>query len=811
MKRYIFLFLSLLILTSVSADYNAFGETNLAVEPCTSHSRNITIQNLDNEQRDYEISVDGSASDFVTFSTINFGLQPSQAAIIQTFYAIPCSAAPDTYNLDIFFNDGTDEKVLSQEILVSFPDTINLTIETQSNVIPPCETATYPITVNNPANFTELYTVEAEGHPNVHVGQQNLVILPKQSKTFEVSVTPDDCTQSGNFPLTLTIETEKSKQQKEIPLEFILTATDIAELAPGINTIRTDYGDNTAELTIRNIGDRQTTYTLTIDGPSWASISPGTVTLKPGQSLALALRLTPINGTPEDNHPLTLTASVQETGITYTKEIILKLKSPTFFEKNPTLTILIIIIAIALIVGIVFLARYLLSSQFKETLARIKQKMAEKRAARQARREQARKENEKRKAEKEKQRKEEAKRKEQERKELEQKEKLSKEKREQEEQARKEREDKIKARLKSQVESEYLKEYLVVARKDIITARNKGNPKKTATIVIILAILALATLFWSYLAPNLTSVAVGIVLLLAIALTRRIIRTKKITVRWKILPAEKTVTLKLWKKGITQLAITPDKTTKNLTITVQKRKPTVAPAQYVYQSFGIAANASVKLAPTLRVSKKWLKSINALPEDIRFGVYRNNTWKTVPIEKVGEDKQFIHYTAQTTAGMHAIYAKVKPKKPSPRRKIIAGIILLAVLAAIAVTLNTPQPLGIIPPQTWKQDTVHALELKSYFKDPDGDSLNYKATPTPHITVDFVNSKAVLTPQKGWSGEEQTKFTADDDKGGVISSNTVSLRVVKTLLPLEFKPTATFLIAILFILVLIWLARSQKQN
>ena len=71
------LFLIALILPLVNArDFNAFGDTTVNVIPCGSATRTVTIQNTRDEQSTYSLSVDGDASDYVTFSTLSFILNP---------------------------------------------------------------------------------------------------------------------------------------------------------------------------------------------------------------------------------------------------------------------------------------------------------------------------------------------------------------------------------------------------------------------------------------------------------------------------------------------------------------------------------------------------------------------------------------------------------------------------------------------------------------------------------------------------------------------------------------------------------------
>ncbi len=783
----VILLLIALLLPSVSAqDFLAFGDTTVNTIPCGTAIRNVTIQNTQNNQATYTLSVDGDASDYVTFSMLSFVLNPGQAAKIQTFYTIPCTLRPGTYATDIYFTDGEVEKILTQDVIVAVPDNINVAVAQTSAVIAPCETAGYTFDLHNPLNFTEIYTIEADGHPQVHVSEKIAVMQGDEHKSIMVSVTPDDCTQSGTFPLTVKISTEKSAQQKELPFELIIKSTDIPVLAEGVSKIRTDYVDSTADLTIENTGDRTTQYTLSIEGISWASIAPETVTLSPGQSKTLALRLTPSEEIPRGRYPITLYATVETTGIRYGKDLNVVLKPQTAFERNPTLVIVIIVVVLAALVGLFYLSRYTKSPEFKAKMQR-----------RREQREAARKAKEQRKAERFRRKLE------QQRKDIERR------------QAERER---LSKQLQRKLERDLKKEYHLVARKDIVAGTRKGHPLRIAALVLGVLVLLLIVAAWSLIAPNAPYVVVGIIILFVIFLAKKLSRNRVIRAKWKMLIEQQTVTLAGWKKGLSLLSITAEKPLKQFKLLVRKTRSKHTPSTAVYNTFALKTNApdgSASFRATFTVSKRWLAGKNIDAGDVKLARYTNQSWSTIPLKKTGEGKKFIHFTAEfDKTGTYSIYGKPKPKSAGPVRKIIWGIIGVALIIAIALVLSPQQEDTIahgIPPQVWKQDMVHHVELSTYFKDPDNDTLTFEATEVKHVIIEIQGSTAFLTPDDGWTGEERVRFVATDGKGGKVASNIVPLRVQKQIIPQHLQPYIATVLAILAIILLIWTVRSQQKR
>jgi hypothetical protein len=82
----------------------------------------------------------------------------------------------------------------------------------------------------------------------------------------------------------------------------------------------------------------------------------------------------------------------------------------------------------------------------------------------------------------------------------------------------------------------------------------------------------------------------------------------------------------------------------------------------------------------------------------------------------------------------------------------------------------------IPNQEWAEDSVHMINLSTYFNDPDGDSLYYSNTELQNVKISYDKGIAILVPSRNWFGSEFVIFTASDMKGGKVDSNLVQLIV-----------------------------------
>lgn len=95
--------------------------------------------------------------------------------------------------------------------------------------------------------------------------------------------------------------------------------------------------------------------------------------------------------------------------------------------------------------------------------------------------------------------------------------------------------------------------------------------------------------------------------------------------------------------------------------------------------------------------------------------------------------------------------------------------------------EAPTLIKQIPMLEWSEDTSFTLNLITYFKDPDGDSLNYTIQSTSDnegITI-FLLANGVIKFEsvENWNGQDWVIFKAEDPKGLSVSSNNVTLIVL----------------------------------
>jgi PGF-pre-PGF domain-containing protein len=798
-------------------DFTAAGTGRILGFACSPAEGTITVTNTGDVQSAYELRAEGRAKDWVMFVPETFILNPGQTAAIQEYFAIPCDAEDEF--LDIAVLTSELELLLTQDIVVQTPNNVVLTPLVYSQEVLPCDPAEFTFLLQNPAEFAETYKLKVLDAPETTtVSEEMLTLLPHTNETISVTARPKDCTLSGEFAPVLQVKTEKSKLAAEIEMFLRIQDSDIATIAPGIESIRAGYSAQEARIEVVNEGNRVTSYLLRIEAPEWVSLQPEELTIQPRDSEDAKLILQPNENIPMGSYDVTITAIVEATGKEYTKELTIKLTRPTFwnqlFEANLPLTIAAIVVLVIIIILIYYGVKKWKSPEFQARLAERRIENERRRQEKLAEREQRKRQREEERQERVKAR-EDAKR----QKEEDEEKRAAEEARAAEKRQRELEKERVRAQM--EYDRELRREHLVIPKDDIIHGALKAGRKywKLLVLFITLILVLLGLAYSAALEQYSRGIVMAIIALLAVLFLHKMRRRRMARARWKLALAGEDLQLRTgWKRGITQLTFRLNSVVEKLRVVVRRSRPSLPPAaEKVYQTFTITPNVDAGLVADgkvlFSVKRSWLIRNGIAPSAVRLQRLECDRWQSIVAEPLTTDDKYIHYSAEIGGfGEFAIVGK--PAKRAVKREerqftgwIAGGVFAIAViiaLIALFVWIPSPEvPTVGIPHQTWKQNQEHTLDLGKYFKDPDGDVLTFTATRTEHIDVTIVGDKAVLTPDFGWSGTEQTVFMADDGKGGISKSNKVSLTVEAPVIPSSWKRYSgpVFVIALIIVVIL----------
>lgn len=799
--------LTLILLPTVLAqeDFSAQAKSLFSLEKCVIEKNIIKVTNTGTQTNNYLLEGSGKTADWVQYPGM-FSLEPGKSTNVEALLTVPCTASAGNYQILTTISTTTGlEKEIIQDLIVKPTQNIEVSVKEQTKTVKPCSRASYLITVKNPSSFQEKYTLSAD-NLDVKLSKEEITLEANETKQITVEYSPEDCMQTGEISFLFTAETEKTKLIAELDLFLEIQDYGVAEIASGLNKIRTYYNENIVDLGIFNTGNDDVNYIISVEGADWITVSPRMLTVAGGETEKVTLNLAPTENVKKGKHSITLTAEIEETGAVYEKELVVKLTTPgitdNLFDKYLPLTVLIIIALIVFGVIAVYSAQYMSTEEYqKQRLKRLKQK---EKLKRQRKREKTRK-----RKEKEKLRREHAKEKERIK---EERERLKERKRREKEraaetklrlQARKEKQaensrlkkQKAEAKLSKKHEKKLREKYLMISRDDIAEGKRPKNVfSKIIFAVIIIALLVIIAVFIQPIINNIQYVIAGVAVLIILFILTRIRQKRVVTAKWKGLSlAKETKILDVnWRKGVQQIKLKLASPIKKLKAKIKKGRGRneryICIDEHVYQYFKTETNTeNENISNTeiiFRVRKKWMDRKNIDPEEIMLYQLDNGEWCELETEQIDSDEKYVYYTADASKlGQFAIIGTETAEEIEEEKSKTKGIIALVgiiVIAAIIFMLLKPAiqlPTAGIPSQTWLQGEQQSLDLNLYFQDPDRDILEFGLKESvENIDIWFKDGIAYLTPDAEFLGERTVIFTADDSKGGYAESNPVKLIV-----------------------------------
>ncbi|PIN81868.1 hypothetical protein COV11_00940 [Candidatus Woesearchaeota archaeon CG10_big_fil_rev_8_21_14_0_10_30_7] len=877
----------LLFVFSVQAQtldsFSVLGAQELDVFQCSPAYFTFSVQNLGNTASTYTIYLDGQSADWLNINPSVFTLQSGDYQLVQQAFNIPCDA-PQSELFTIIQSSTGEEQVLLQLINVYKPENVHANTIISAEEIQSCQIATYNVELFNLVNFEETYSLSLDKfNENALITPNELSLQPGESKEVIIDVEHKNCSESGDFPFTLLINTKNTQVTGEIDLFLKILPDHIVSVNIENKVFNNEFVEQTIPVLLKNVGSKSSTYDVKLDGPEWASVDKKSLKVEGDQTGELNIHLNPDKANVEDAlHNFKLIITVKETGLEFVKEFAVRTHIQTVLEKNA------LYIAIGSSIGLMLLIFLIVSvtSYLKSPERKQKQELKKQ--------ERKRKERSKAKLKSElKAKKEELELKNAWKKEyyktkytilaffthalllvfllgagwavytfreliqkhwqyslgagtgiivilaglllsyflksdkskiarlnLELKKEIKKE------EARKKKEQEQldawkqaeKERLKSEVEEEY-KSVNKIIPKDKIAILERERKSYSWIWSLTLVILTLVFIFgFNYYRDLINNYfyevyTAGIMLLLLVAFNlAQSLRNSSSNYRLVLVKKKYEFNAGL---GVLQNVnfslISPVEKLK-LKATTNSRSD-IKPSPWVYDYFELSSNTEEtnfeSLQYNFKVKKTWIFGNNL--KDIQLVNFQNGKWKKVLTEQVGEDNKYIYYQATgDKLGLFAITAKqIAQKKRNywPLLLGLGGILLIGMITLGYFALTQEQTVqNGISDITISKNGFKTIDLTQYFTDPDGDSLKFGATADHSLTIDIIDGKAKIVPNFNWVGQTSLTFYADDEKGGIVESNKILVKVTEPLIPVEYhdlaKQSVAALVVIIIFLVLI---------
>jgi len=267
------------------------SSNNAVIEACTCSTflDIVTVKNTGNVLGVYTI---GSDSKYVIPYPGSFILEPNQEIRLLNYISVPCSARDFDFKVVVSTNRGL-QKVMKQFVKVDKCQNLLLSPIIDKADIEPCQNATFSFLINNTDGFTESYSFKLDALSEFALFSENPAIIESmQSKQISFVINPD-CKYYGLYNLTLTAEARYNKIKAFLPMLLNITPKYDFTLS-GPDVINTCFKDESEfEYGILNLADFVNEYELSLDAPNWVKLSANKFSLEENQKGIFSLNIKP--------------------------------------------------------------------------------------------------------------------------------------------------------------------------------------------------------------------------------------------------------------------------------------------------------------------------------------------------------------------------------------------------------------------------------------------------------------------------------------------------------------------------------------
>jgi len=300
MRKIIILLAALLVIGLSPASLADFGlatDTTTQVTCATDTVLYIVqVTNTGSLTDSFTISLSGSAAEWAVAAPAGFNLEPGEIENVYV-YATPASGAlVGSYELEVIVN-GQHSGKQKAELAVDVANCHNVVLETAtpSTEACVCTMATYPMTITNIGKYSENFELSLSGNAEkwATVSDTLLRLDAGESKEIFAYVTTD-CDAVGEFELGISARSQNSNALATQNLYITSQPCYDFDISPEKNYI--SFCENTEvkmPIIITNEGTADNTYTLTVDGPRWATMENEEITVPAGSEAIAKLVLFP--------------------------------------------------------------------------------------------------------------------------------------------------------------------------------------------------------------------------------------------------------------------------------------------------------------------------------------------------------------------------------------------------------------------------------------------------------------------------------------------------------------------------------------
>jgi len=263
----------------------------------------VSVKNTGTVEDTYQLT-----TSMGTLENISLTLNPGETETIRL--NVDLTGLEGTLTITVTASDGVISDKAEIELTIENCYSADLSIEPEMQAVCPYDSVMYTVTIQNTGELPDIYTLRygdeieiVELDSGESQGFELTFLVPfEESGIYVVSAFADSDHVSLTETAALNVKTMGDCYSAELQVaeEKRIKPCTIEECEA-----------ITLPVEIKNKGEKDASYTLTLEAPEWIYMEPTTLDLKSGESGLAYLYLSPKFGVEEDRYPITINAESQ--------------------------------------------------------------------------------------------------------------------------------------------------------------------------------------------------------------------------------------------------------------------------------------------------------------------------------------------------------------------------------------------------------------------------------------------------------------------------------------------------------------------
>lgn len=288
-------------------------ESEKAVCPCESDKFTFEIKNEGEYSEAYFLEVEGSYASSVVLSQNTLSLSPGESKEIFAYVKSDCDDQ-GSHEFSVVVKPSKGKSIKSQTVDFIVDTCYNFGVSTSTDLINMCDhmKETISVTIDNKGTTSNVYELKVDGPLWAVLSNNKVEVAPGESKTVNLEFVPDYGVE-GSYQVTFNAIPEKGTVKAVNTFNVnVKKCHDVSVTIEKDSDKICNSLDNNYAVIVRNQGEFSKEFFVSVEGPSWAALDSGSVTLSAGEEKQLTLTVSPSYDVPAGDYTIKVNVAAKD-------------------------------------------------------------------------------------------------------------------------------------------------------------------------------------------------------------------------------------------------------------------------------------------------------------------------------------------------------------------------------------------------------------------------------------------------------------------------------------------------------------------